>query len=789
MEVINELHEIYLKAEEQLQYSNKHKVWESSEYNFDNDPPCIVALLENGTFELGSINMAQMRLAAYLKMNSIPATESILILDEWLFNINPLYIYEIKPGGDEPDYTTLKAQNRYVVRTVYASTSYGFSCGGIKQIPGVADHCTKECRTKVAERLTVSLFDATKSEYRHKRITVLAESIGRQDAVYIIPKVIKGECFASRQKEDKCIRCPLYNTDSVEFEITAATNILKLLETVSYTTNKVGALLGIPNNCNYWRYTFTEQNAELIHIVPPVVDEYSDSERHTKLHAYYIGHGLQTNRGYKFSGYCHVVTKTSTAVLVFDSAEETEDSLTLFEQTDEMKKQSKVFSSGSTDVYGKLNDIVDSLVRNYIRVWNRNSMIMAMDLTYHSVRRFYFQERLIRGWMNLLVIGDSGQAKSETAVILMKHFNMGYKTSSESATRAGLLWGIDMRSGSTPSLIWGAIPRYSGRIVVIDELKELIKKDALSQLTEARSSGIVNVDAIVAGKALAETRLIMLTNPKKGRTLGSYIQGVEAIGELIPDLEDIRRFDLVVGVASKEVSDEILHRDIHEMPTVEEKYTSEICKNHLLYVWNVTPDRVKISPDVEHYILEQSLALCKIYSPAIPIVEPADHRLKVARITVAVAARLNAFDKEGNLIPTIEHVNATVELMNTLYKSDALRYDEFSDVHAVYTVDSKGLANLKAQFKNGEWSNYWRPFVDHISEEGRIQAKIMAAACGTDIALAARTLTWMVAKKLCRLAQGGYYYKNENGVTFVRELLKEAKEGVGIKEEEEGELF
>ena len=336
-----------------------------------------------------------------------------------------------------------------------------------------------------------------------------------------------------------------------------------------------------------------------------------------------------------------------------------------------MREASRVFISTNPHVMAKYNDIVKSLTYNHIRIWGREDMVMAIDLTYHSVRRFVFQRNTIRGWMNTLIIGDSGQGKTVATEALMKHFNLGYKASAESATRAGLLWGVDIKGNMPNTLIWGSIPRNTGRLVVIDELKEIIKTGAFAQLTEARSSGVVNVDTIESGRAMAETRLILLTNPPAKKRMGSYMYPVESVPDLIPDLEDTRRFDLVVGVASKEISDRVIHQDIETMASVADTYNSDTCKNHLLWIWNLTPDDIVIPHPVEVQILERSLEMCSDYSSIIPIVEPADHREKLARVAVALAARLDSTDKDNRLLVTGHHVEAAHVLMDRLYYSKA----------------------------------------------------------------------------------------------------------------------
>ncbi len=795
MEVINELFLLYKKARDSIQYTEKQRNWDKIEYKFEDDPPCIKALLENGVFELGSINMTQMRLAAYLKIRDIPLVAAIQILDEWVMLINPSFIQEIHHDG-VVDYTYLKEQNRYIARTVFSAAHYGFSCAGIKQIPGVAEFCQQWCRNEVSIGINVTLFNATRAEYKNKRMDIVAECIGRQDNVMIIPKTVTVECVAIRHTETKCGDCTLFGTDGspLEFSVDASSkHILSFLEqTRTPLSGKIAAMIGKPRKqCSLWKYHMTEQNAELVYVVPPVANEYSDADRHTRQAAFYIGHGLQTNQAFKFSGYGHTSEFSNHVRLVFDKAEEVADSLTNFEQTPKMRSESRIFEVGKSTVLNKYSDIIDSLTYNHIKIWGREDMIMALDLAFHSVKRFKFQRKIIKGWMNILVIGDSGQGKSLAAEALMQHYNLGYKASAESSTRSGLMYGIDTKGEGPNSLIWGAIPRQSGRLVVIDELKELINSGHFAQLTEARSSGMVKVDTIVSGRAMAETRLILLTNPPAKRTMGSYICPVESIQDLIPDLEDTRRFDLVVGVASKEVLDETIHQDIESMDEIPDTYTGDKCKHHLLWVWNLQPNDIIIPHTVEIAILRQSLSMCEIYSSIIPIVEPADQRESLARVSAAIAARVNSVDGSGKLVVTEDHVDAAYEFMLRLYNGPGLRYDVFSSNNARYILSEKSMGDLLVKFRNSEeWSTSWKRIIQYISEEGYIHARPMASVLNFDVADAARVLDWFSSYKMMRMLSGNRYVKSENGVAFVlfvkKTIMEEDKK---VKKIEGGEEF
>lgn len=777
MEAINALCKLYKAAEEKLKHYEKEQAWEKSDIKFKEPPVCVTYLLQNGVMELGSINMCQFRLAAYFKTQDINALETTALLDEWLHTIPATFIEEFNPVTGEVDYTHLRRQNKSVVMSVYSGSSYGFSCGGMRQIPGVKNLCTEECKKQTEQKFQVTLFDAGKAEYRGKRLTLEAEVIGRYDTPYIIPGKVVVECSGQRTTE-MCEECPLsFTSGKVEYEISASSPyILDFLEPSNIPlSGKIKRLVNLPKQCYRWRHNVVEINMEKIYIAPRLANEAGDSDRYVRESVYYLGHGIKTNQAYKFSGFSHVNDKTGAVRLVFDSTEELEDSLSEFKWTQRMQHQSLVFRPKNREtILSKHKEIVRNLSRNHIRVWGRDDMIMAVDLAYHSVRRFWFQGRKLKGWLDILLIGDSGQAKTLVVESLKGHYDLGFKAAGESAGRTGLLWAIESSENKPHYIIWGSLARYNGRIVIVDELKHLIEKGGFADLTEARSAGSINVQMVTAGRALCETRLILISNPIGRRQMSSYMFGIEAIQDLIPDYEDIRRFDIAVAVASNEIEDEIIHRDIDTLPELPDIYTSEICKQHLLWVWNLEPDDVEISKAVETHILKRSLALCGEYISTIPIVEPADQREKLARLAVAFAARMFLSPNGEKLSVTHDAVDAAYDYMNTLYTSDGMKYHQYSEAYKKLIIDDDAMKQFCEEFvKHPDFVLIWEQVVWYMIRNNWIKTSEMAMTLGIPRTSCTNILSWLSAANFIDSRRAGSYVKTPNGVLFFSALMPE----------------
>ena len=395
---LENLSNIYHVAEKQLERYNISETWEAVEVNFDEPPACVNALLEAGVFELGTVNMVMYRLAAYFKSQGHSIEETRPILYSWLENIKPEVTHTLTKDGTT-DISSLRKQVRYVTATVYSGKQYGFSCGGMLQIPGLENICTPECKEKIEQKVEVTLFDAFNIVNQGKRLYINAEAVGRNDDTIAVPDEI--EVWCDQSGIDRCEGCPLNECiDGVTVKLTAKTaNILTWLEpAVASTKNRIMTMLHLPTprSCSSWRYKITQKNCETIMLAPMVTNSFEKEDRYVRQPAYYLGFGLSPNTSYTFSGYLHINDKTMKKRLVLDKAEPLKDTLVSFSFTDEMKEQSKIFRPVEGQTYSiKHNHIANTFAYNYIRVWGRTLLIRMVDLAFHSVNKFWFQENLL----------------------------------------------------------------------------------------------------------------------------------------------------------------------------------------------------------------------------------------------------------------------------------------------------------------------------------------------------------------------------------------------------------
>lgn len=766
------LAKLLLLAKTTYETTQSDSNWEASDIKFENNPPCIETIMQQGVLELGSFNKTAFRLAAYFKTQEVQKGDTFQLMRTWVLNVPAAMTHELLDNG-AVDYESLHKQTYDITNSVYANDQYGFSCQGIKQLEGIEELCTDECRAITEVRVEVSLFDARMAENLGKRLYIKAEAVGRRDEGYIVPKDIHIKC-TDPTGSDKCAGCALYpHPEGMVIKLTAKQkNILQFLEpSPRPLTSKIAIMCGIPEKktCSKWVWTAKNQNVEIIYLSPRVTNEYELEDRHTRVSAFYFGHGLEPNTGYEFSGYIHVNPMKNLTKLVLDTAEPLEDTITMFKFTEEMQKVSMVFRPASGQSYeDKHSKIVAALNYKILHLWGRDDMIKAMDIAYHSVRKFYFQQELINGWIDCLIIGDSGQGKTKAAEGLMEYYNLGIRISGESAGRTGLLYTIPVRESEPAYVVWGILPRHTGRLVFIDELKELVKTGGFAELTEARSAGQVTVARTAFGKAMCETRLVMMTNTVGRKVMGSYNYPCMALLDLIPDREDIRRCTYAIGVSSGQIDDAVINVDLDTVAPIAEQYDSQVCHDHLLWVWSLPPDKVIISHDVEKAILSLSLYMCQRYIPMIPLVEPGDFRLKLARVACAVAARMDSRDG-GNLIVTEAAVDYARDFMDSLYSDSTLNYLGYSKAFAEYALDDDTADRLAGEFKLS--FEKWRAIGKWIMLSTYITPKELVAASNMETSVARECVAWFVARKMLVTTARGAYVKTEPGAKFLKKLV------------------
>jgi hypothetical protein len=302
-------------------------------------------------------------------------------------------------------------------------------------------------------------------------------------------------------------------------------------------------------------------------------------------------------------------------------------------------------------------------------------MHALMDLTFHSVLKFKFAgERVDRGWLESLIIGDTRTGKSLAAERLVRHYGAGEIISCEAASFAGVVGGLQQMGGKDWAVTWGVVPLNDKRLVVLDEISGLTHEE-IAQMSDIRSSGQAKLIKIQQETTWARTRLLWLGNPRNA-TMANYTYGVDAIKPLIGNAEDIARFDLAMAVTLFDVAPEVINQPADAGTLT---YNSEACHALLMWTWTRGVDDIVWAPGTEERVFEHANDMGRSYIEDPPLVQGANIRIKIARVGIAIAARTFSTDATfQKIVVTPAHIDAAVQFFNLLYGATNFGYRERS---------------------------------------------------------------------------------------------------------------
>lgn len=565
-----------------------------------------------------------------------------------------------------------------------------------------------------AEAKDVHLSESSSAALYGKRLQIPIMLSGKDSTPFVVPSKIKAYCGDAADSEKaicrNCNMCALGGEMNRELKAIDK-DLMKLIKVTEFQQQQtIADIMGINKKCHDYEITIEEyMNIEELRMIPKAEASFGFSKvtEYVVRNGYYIGPSIKANKRYTMVGYMYPDPQTQYANYMFDKAYPEKDMISDFEVTDETYEALKIFQRApGQSVEDKMNEIHTDLERNVTYVWERRDVAIAVDLIYHTALHFYFQNQFVkRGWGELLIIGDSGQAKSTLVERLMGHYKLGELHSGESSRRTGLVYSIQ-QNNKRWFLVWGAFPLNDGGLITLDELSG-VSEDDLAVMSDVRSSGIAKSTGVITAETTARTRAIYISNPRNGRPLNTETHGINAVLKLFGKTEDVRRLDMAMAVASGDVDPEIVNKAIDDMPATLHRYDSDICNLRVLWAWSRTPDNIKISEEATTAILKHATIMGRKYSSKVPIVEAADQRIKIARLAVACAALMFSTPDGHTLEVETEHVDYVVNFMDRIYSSKSLGYDKLSALDKVQSDSSdKNINELVDKF-------LLLPVVDH----------------------------------------------------------------------------
>lgn len=556
--------------------------------------------------------------------------------------------------------------------------SYGYS---VKELRQLVKKTPKFKRPVVHAELNgkaewATLGDSLKPVHRGHELMVPVIVSARRDERLHYPSETVFTCDQSAGKI--CEKCDLFGSGEATVKVSSGDS--GLVDFVGITTKAqksiVRARAGIPASCPIVETSTVESGTIEEILVTPELDTSQGDSMHLVQRAFYIGLGLDYNESYVIKARPTPFHKNGKIVHHVIEATPAHDSIESFEMSDELKEQLSVFQAEPGKAKKKLWEIAIDLQDHVTKIWDRIPMHIAMDLVWHSVLEFWFEDKLQRrGWLEACIVGDTRTGKSEVASQLQRHYGFGEIVSGENTSYAGLVGGA-VKFDDSWFVKWGRIPLNDRRLVVIDEVTGMSVQD-IGLMSGVRESGIADITKIETQKANARTRALWIGNVREPKNdLSEYDYGCLALHDLIGQPEDIARFDYCLAAARNEVSSATVNRR-HDI-TSESKYSPELCGSLVLWAWSRERDTIFFEREAVDACHQHAIEMGEHYTSSMPLVMAENQRIKLARISAAIAARLFSTEDGETLIVKAEHVDAARDLLELFYSSHAFGYTQLS---------------------------------------------------------------------------------------------------------------
>lgn len=668
--------------------------YEKEKYRFSRDslPACVEDILTNGWKKEGDRNQATIQLACYFKDAGYTKDEALSKLEAWVTShTSAKSKYQVQQRV---------ANTRSVVDSVFCQDNeYKFGCAFIRSLhgekkPGSREYNRVACSGDLCPCLgeeenaeppiNLHLAQTGDASLTGKLVRCKVMVAGKKHTPYIVPKKIEYDCWGHKKCQKK--HCPLYdipthtaykmlgvgNRELIQMTGTADDNIKGIIRSMS----------GIPDCPKFDMNVIETTNVEEL-LVIPMAEEITEQEqlideamggRYVLRKVYSLGGvDVSENKYYELDGYVYAHPKNQESTILIKEARALQDVVSSFKLTPETKELLQVFRPDDYTpqaIEQKLSSILQDLTYNVTHIVHRDETLLAVLLVQHSVLRFMvpWDSKPLRGWAEAMIVGDTSTGKSAMVEKLLRFSGLGTRVNAESTSRTGLTYKMEQSgSGGAWYIVWGAWPLADKELIWIDEATG-ITKDEYGEMTLARSDGKLEVKRAVTAETPCRVRGILTGNVPKGKMLADYGQGVESLRDIFNN-EDIRRFDMAVFMKASDVAPEAYNQQLPTFPSI---VTSEAYKTNVLFAWSRKPDDVILPADTVDRILEVATELSKVYGNAadIPLVNPADQRNKIARLSVALAVLTHSTDESGQRIVVWPgHVTFIGEYLKMLYNA------------------------------------------------------------------------------------------------------------------------
>lgn len=650
----------------------------------------------------------------------------------WISDVILPLDVETHPHGDVNDFVALGGDLYDVVQA------------GVEFTPPSDDRMLED-----VDPINVTLVEAVDASSASRRVNVRAVVAAIDTSPYVVPSRVLVECT---RDQAVCALCPVFSGGD-EYDVHPESPAI--LEMAAHARSAqdpaLRATIGIPIVCKVVQFrALTYHNVEECRVSPQLEITSRVADRVLQP-AMIVSSGVELNESYDLIGrmWPHPATQQST--LLFSKVARAQDALSSYHVNGCSQLLKFRPSEWSVEaVREKLLHIYADLETNVTRIWQRRELHLAVDLAYHSPLFVDFDGKRVKGWTEVLCVGDTAQGKSETARCLMDHYGLGEWVECKNATVAGLLGGVQQMGGGRFFVTWGVIPTNDRRLVILEELKGA-SPEVISKLTDMRSSGVATLPKIEKRKTHARTRLFVTSNPRSDVAVSAYNFGVEAIMELVGAPEDVRRFDLCLVLASDEVDHTVINARVADRPVVTHAYDAASCRELILWAW--TAESATYDDDAARLVLESASALSDEFTDQVPLLDHGSARYKLARLAAALAGRtFSSSDDNTHVRVRRCHVEFIVELIRKLYSSRSCGYADFTEAVRA-TTDLQGEDEIVERIHS---LSFPVDFVTQMLHASRVDAQDIQDWCAYDRVAAQQLVSFLVRRRALTREDRGY---------------------------------
>ena len=493
---------------------------------------------------------------------------------------------------------------------------------------------------------------------------------------------------------------------------------------------------------------------------------------------------------YTAIGWIKTNPKTQQICFLAEKLKPLEEEFESFKLDDSSRADLKIFQKLS--IKRKIKIIANQV----LRLRKRENLILGILLTYFSPLQIYFNGENMRGWLNLLILGDSGTGKTAAVTRLGDFIGVGEIISGLTASRTGITYGLREFKGKGWQIKIGRFPANTKKILFIDELQYL-KPEEIRTLGKGMEEGFITVDRIADhGSFDSRTRFIALANPKDDKTMDEHMFGCESLKKLF-DTAITRRFDLALFTSHTDIRNiEDLNVNIKDLNSGECPITEQIIRNCVFWVWTRKVNQIKFLPQAIERILTRTIELSYLFGDAqdIPLVAPGDFRNKLARLSTAFAAfSISSDENMKKIIVQPTHVDFIADFIRDIYSGEKCGLLEYSEIY-LHKIQMEDYTEIKKILEEKKESEKYGTTLEIIEESNLskieellytlkvnnfIRREDLAEQIGISIRSVSSYISLLRKFNLIDSRKEGYF-KKPKFVKFLRKLARDEKTSLRI---------